>query len=36
MAHGVGRRHHAASKRGHEVLVIGVHDDLTPIRQAIE
>ena len=23
-------------KRGHEVLVIGVHDDLTPIRQAIE
>lgn len=23
-------------KRGHEVLVIGVHDDLTPIRQSIE
>ena len=23
-------------KCGHEVLVIGVHDDLTPIRQAIE
>ena len=23
-------------KRGHELLVIGVHDDLTPIRQAIE
>ena len=23
-------------KRGHEMLVIGVHDDLTPIRQAIE
>ena len=23
-------------KRGHDVLVIGVHDDLTPIRQAIE
>jgi D-alanine-D-alanine ligase len=23
-------------KRGHELLVIGVHDDLTPIRQSIE
>src|SRR5687768_6258351 len=23
-------------KRGHELLVIGVHDDLTPIRRAIE
>src|SRR5262245_45181989 len=23
-------------KRGHELMVIGVHDDLTPIRQAIE
>jgi D-alanine-D-alanine ligase len=23
-------------KRGHELLVIGVHDDLTPIRQAVE
>jgi D-alanine-D-alanine ligase len=26
----------ALRKRGHEVLVIGVHDDLTPIRQAID
>jgi D-alanine-D-alanine ligase len=26
----------ALRKRGHEVLVIGVHDDLTPIRQSID
>jgi D-alanine-D-alanine ligase len=26
----------ALRKRGHDVLVIGVHDDLTPIRQSIE
>jgi len=26
----------ALRNRGHEVLVIGVHDDLTPIRQSIE
>ena len=26
----------ALRQRGHEVLVIGVHDDLTPIRQAID
>jgi D-alanine-D-alanine ligase len=26
----------ALKKRGHEVLVIGVHDDLTPIRQSID
>ena len=26
----------ALRKRGHEVMVIGVHDDLTPIRQSID
>ena len=35
MADGVGRRLDAG-KRGHELRVIGVHDDLTPIRQTIE
>ena len=32
----MGRRHARCKERGHELRVIGVHDDLTPIRQAID
>ena len=36
VAHGMRRRHARCKVRGHELRVIGVHDDLTPIRQTID